>query len=164
MYSELPAGKKATISASDWSGMGDGIDAYMWEHISCQLLPHLTQSEQSMFYPRVDFGMDGAALQERYNVDVDPDRLRNYFGFEDLTGVEHLLFVNNINDGWSTMSVTVPPPFSGIEVINVVDGAHSSDFRGPGPTDTPAMKVAHQQIQDTIEKWLNEIKSANQAE
>jgi hypothetical protein len=52
MYSELPVGKKATISASDWSGMGDGIDSYLWEHISGHLLPHLTQSEQSMFYPR----------------------------------------------------------------------------------------------------------------
>jgi hypothetical protein len=162
MHSELPVGRKATISASDWSGMGDGINAYMWEHISCQLLPHLTQSEQSMFYPR-EWTLTWTAqhCKERFDMDIDPDRLRNYFGFEDLTGVEHLLFINHINDGWSATSVTVPPPFSGIEVINVVDGAHCSDFRGPGNTDTPAMNAAHEQIQATIEKWLNEIKVAN---
>lgn len=159
MHSEQPVGKHATISASDWSGMGDGINAYMWEHISCQLLPHLTQSEQSMFYPR-EWTLEWTAehCKERFDMDIDPNRLKNYFGFENLSGVDHLLFVNNINDGWSSMSVTVPPTFSGIEVINVVDGAHCSDFRGPGDTDTDAMKAAHKQIEATIEKWLKEIK------
>lgn len=165
MHSELPVGKDATISASDWSGMGDGITAYMWEHISCQLLPHLTQSEQSMFYPR-EWTLEWTAghCKERFDMVVDPDRLKNYFGFENLTGVNHLLFVNNINDGWSSMSVTVPPPFSDIEVINIVDGAHCSDFRGPSDTDTTAMKEAHKQIQATIEKWLKEIKEDAKAE
>lgn len=164
MHSELPVGKDARISASDWSGMGDGINAYMWEFLSCQLLPSLTQSEESMFYPRQwTLEWVGAHCKRRFDMNVDPNRLKEYFGFEDLTGVEHLLFVNNINDGWSSASVTVPPPHTGIEVINVVNGAHCSDFRG-GPKadfDTPEMRRAHQQIQDTIGKWLDEIKAGS---
>jgi Serine carboxypeptidase S28 len=162
MHSELPVGKYARISASDWSGMGDGIKAYMWEFLSCQLLPALTQSDESMFYPRLwTIEWVGEHCKKRFDMDVDPDRLKNYYGFEDLTGVEHLLFVNNINDGWSSASITVPPPNSGIEVINVLNGAHCSDFRG-GPKfklDTPEMRIAHKQIQDTIGKWLDEIKA-----
>jgi hypothetical protein len=163
MYSELPVGKGARISASDWSGMGDGIKAYMWEFLSCQLLPALTQSDESMFYPREwSFEWVGQHCKKRFGMDIDPDRLRNYFGFEDLSGVDHLLFVNNINDGWSTASVTVPPPNSGIEVINVVDGAHCSDFRGPSKTyDTPAMQAAHKQVEKILVKWLKEVKAEN---
>ncbi|KAG7355102.1 serine carboxypeptidase S28 [Nitzschia inconspicua] len=160
MHSELPVGKKATISASDWSGMGDGIKAFMWELLSCQLLPQLTQSDESMFYPR-EWTLEWTAnhCKERFDMDVDPDRLRNYFGFEDLTGVDHLLFINNIADGWSAASVTVPPPNSGIEVINVINGAHCSDFRGPGKNfDTPEMQAAHKKILEIIAKWLKEIK------
>mmetsp|Transcript_58686 Transcript_58686/g.143524 ORF Transcript_58686/g.143524 Transcript_58686/m.143524 type:complete len:569 (-) Transcript_58686:315-2021(-) len=160
MHSELPPGRDARISASDWSGMGEGIKAYMWEFLSCQLLPALTQSDESMFYPRKwSYEWVGAHCKRRFDMDIEPDRLKNYFGFEDLTGVEHLLFVNNLNDGWSRASITVPPPNSGIEVINVVDGAHCSDFRGsPHYTgDTPAMREAHKQIRNTIEKWLHEI-------
>ncbi|KAL3918899.1 MAG: hypothetical protein SGILL_004026 [Bacillariaceae sp.] len=161
MYSELPVGKNARISASDWSGMGDGIKAYMWEFLSCQLLPELTQSDESMFYPREwTLKWTGDHCKMRFGMDVDPDRLRNYFGFEDLTGVDHLLFVNNIADGWSSASVTVPPPNSGIEVVNVLDGAHCSDFRGPGKDfDTPAMKAGHKKIEETIGRWLKEIKA-----
>jgi hypothetical protein len=161
MYSELPVGKKATISASDWSGMGDGIKAYMWEFLSCQLLPGLTQSDESMFYPR-EWSLEwtGSHCKKRFDMEIDPDRLRNSFGFEDLTGVDHLLFINNINDGWSAASVTVPPPNSAIEVINVVNGAHCSDFRGPGVKfDTPEMQAAHKQILETMEKWLKEIQA-----
>lgn len=160
MHSEQPAGKYATISASDWSGMGDGVKALMWEFLSCQLLPALTQSDESMFYPRKwTLEWTGAHCKRRYGIEVDPHRLKNYFGFDNLSGVDHLLFVNNINDGWSASSITVPPPDSGIEVINVVNGAHCSDFRGPGNNDTPEMKAAHKKIQETIVKWLDEIKS-----
>ncbi|KAL3907000.1 MAG: hypothetical protein SGILL_009049 [Bacillariaceae sp.] len=161
MHSELPVGKNARISASDWSGMGDGIKAYMWEFLSCQLLPELTQSDESMFYPREwTLQWTGDHCKMRFGMDVDPDRLRNYFGFEDLTGVERLLFVNNINDGWSSASITVPPPDSGIEVVNVLNGAHCSDFRGPGKDfDTPEMKAGHKKIEETIGKWLAEIKA-----
>jgi hypothetical protein len=42
----------------------------------------------------------------------------------------------------------------------VLNGAHCSDFRGPGKDfDTPEMKAGHIKIEETIGKWLEEIKA-----
>ena len=162
MHSELPAGNhNATISASDWSGMGDGENALMWEFLSCQLLPPLSQGPNSMFYPRVwTESWVTNKCQARFDYTPDFHFLEQDFGFDDLTGVSQLLFVNGIRDGWSLMSITVPPPDSEIVVINVPNGAHCRDFYGPGRLDTPDMVQAHQDIDRTIGQWLHDILSS----
>jgi hypothetical protein len=160
MHSELPARSKhnATISSSDWSGMGDGENALMWEFLSCQLLPPLSQGPNSMFYPREwSESWVSNKCQARFDFTPDFHALEKDFGFDDLRGVSHLLFVNGIRDGWSLMSITVPPPDSEIVVINVPNGAHCRDFYGPGTLDTPDMVQAHVDIETTIGTWLAEI-------
>jgi hypothetical protein len=46
MQSELPPGPRARISASDWSGVGSGDPAVMWEFVSCQV--SIYQSSRSI--------------------------------------------------------------------------------------------------------------------
>ncbi|GKY97945.1 hypothetical protein MPSEU_000752500 [Mayamaea pseudoterrestris] len=165
MHSELPAGNhNATISASDWSGMGDGETALMWEFLSCQLLPPLSQGPSSMFYPRAwTLEWMTQKCQARFDYTPSLQALEEEFQFDDLSNVKHLLFVNGIRDAWSLMSITVPPPDSEIVVVNVAQGAHCKDFYGPGLLDTPDMVQAHAKIDQTIGIWLKEIAADRKA-
>lgn len=167
LMTELPPGPQGHISASDWSGVADGPAGWMWDFLSCVLIPECGMSSASMF-PERPWTLEWFTnhCQRRFGYTPSPPALEEQFHFTELTNVTHLLFTNGVNDGWSVASVMVKPPHSDIEVINFPNGAHHSDLRVAGPTDydTPDIKAGHATIADLIGTWLDEVRTSNTEE
>lgn len=159
MTSELPPGKGGTISASDWSGVGDGPSGWMWDYQSCTLIPECGFSEQSMFpYRRWTLDWLTEHCQSRFDYTPQPEALVNAFHFDNLANVTRLLFTNGIHDGWSIASIAVDVSES-VKVVNFVNGAHHSDLTHEGPMDydTWDMKQGQAQIQQLVGEWLEQV-------
>jgi hypothetical protein len=183
LVSELPPGPKGTISAADWSGVGDGHSgAYwvcvclfvfclfshyfvcsglglMWDFQSCSLIPECGMSEASMFPNRI-WTLEWLTnhCQERFGVTPHRMALVNEYGFDDLTRASRLLFTNGIHDGWSVASILTNVSES-VVAVNMINGAHHSDLthEGPSAKDTDDVKQAHKQISAIIGKWLSAV-------
>jgi Serine carboxypeptidase S28 len=164
LMTELPPGPDGHISASDWSGVADGPAGWMWDFLSCELIPMCGWGEDSMFPDRPwTLEWFTSHCERRFDYTPSPPALDEQFHFTNLTGASHLLFTNGLNDGWSIASVLAKPPHSEVEVINYPNGAHHSDLRvaGPQPYDTPDIKEGHARITELIGTWLNEIRAEN---
>lgn len=159
MKSELPPGPHGTISASDWSGTGDGNSGLMWDFQGCDLIQECGMSEKSMFVPR-DWSLDWLTshCEDRFGVTPDPKELRRQFHFEDLSKQTRILFTNGLSDGWSAASITVESDH--FKVVNMPNGAHHSDLthNGPSDADTPDIKDAHVRITKIVSDWLDETR------
>jgi Serine carboxypeptidase S28 len=164
MMTELPPGPNGTISSSDWSGVGAGPEGFFWDFQSCQLIPECGFSEQSMFPPR-RWSLDWVTehCMNRFDWKPDPQALEREFGFDDLSKVSRLLLTNGIVDGWSIASVLDEGVSPGVEVVNMVNGAHHSDLSHTGPTDkdTPDVKEAFIRITAIIGEWIDDVKTEN---
>lgn len=164
MMSILPAGARATISSSDWSGAGPGNDGRSWEFQLCtDLIVRTDFSKKSMFPPR-KWSLEwlSAHCHYRFGVIPQPYRLVNLWGFNDLVskGATRILFTNGLNDGWSISSITNDLTNS-LVAINFPNGAHHSELShgGPNDNDTDDIKAGYILISDLLEKWLLEVKN-----
>jgi hypothetical protein len=158
MRSELPSGKNATISSTDWSGMGDGDAASMWEILTCQLLPQCSIGVESMFYPR-DWSLAFVTerCESRFGLAPNLTTVKDDLQFDNLSNVTHLLFTNGMRDGWEVASITETASNGGAVAINMVNGAHHSDLMHGPSDDTPDVIEAHDQIESLLALWLGEI-------
>jgi pimeloyl-ACP methyl ester carboxylesterase len=165
---QLPAGPNATISGSDWSGMGPGKVAWIWDFQCCTLMPPVGFSEQSMF-PFRPWTLEWLTDHCTRRFDVTPvigGLVHELFG-PDFTSFENLLasskaskilFTNGLNDGWSVASI-LQNKSDTVQVINMESGAHHSELThgGPSPNDPADVQLAHIRIKHLLELWLAEI-------
>ena len=92
---ELPNGPHARIRGSDNSGTGGGLAGEMWDFQCCKdLVVGAGYSEQSMFLPRpFDYDWHTHHCQKRFKgVPVEPFRMVNQWGFNDLSQASRILF------------------------------------------------------------------------
>ena len=160
---DLPPYPNATISASDWSGVGGGPSGVFWDFQCCQLMPECGFSKTSMFPERQwTLKWQTDHCEPRFNITPDPKKLVTDYKFGDLSNVTRLLFVNGLVDGWSAASYTQLEPNwdpNHIKIVNILNGAHHSDLRQvvPNPTDTPDLTAAYWEISNIINKWLQDV-------
>jgi lysosomal Pro-X carboxypeptidase len=163
MTADLPPGPKGTISAADWSGVGEGQAGWMWDFQTCVLAPACGMSEKSMFIPR-KWSMEWLTehCERRFGVTPELDRMVTQFHFDKLENVTRLLLTNGGNDGWSVASIPEDLP-ANIEVIVFPNGSHHSDLThfGPIKADTPDIKDGHARIGDLVGGWLDQVWAEN---
>lgn len=167
----LPDGENARITTSDWSGSGGGNDGKMWDFQLCTtVIDPIGFSPESMFPPRVWTYEDLTKYcQLRYGKEVTPRPLELVedvkFDYASLkANVTRILFTNGMQDMWYGGSY-IEDVSDSILALNFVNGAHHSDLSHVGPTDadTEDMKEGFVQIQNQLEKWLNDIKAELEA-
>ena len=163
MMTFIPAGPRATISSSDWSGAGSGDTARSWEYQLCaDLIVRTGFSEKSMFPPR-EWTLEWltAHCHYRFGIIPQPYRLVNLWGFNDLVshGASRILFTNGLHDGWSISSITTNLSDT-LVAINFPNGAHHSDLshEGPNENDTDDIKAGYVEISNLLAKWIKEVK------
>ena len=161
MSSQLPDGRHATISGSDWSGVGLGYDGFMFDYHCCSTLtPAISFSHQSMF-PYREWTLEWLTdhCLDRFSVVPDPYKLVDEFKFDDLVGqgATRILFTNGMNDLWSKGSYLESLSDS-ILTINMPNGAHHSELGHYGGDEvTDDVKEAHKEIHKVLEEWLDEV-------
>jgi hypothetical protein len=173
LMAELPGGPRATISGSDWSGMGGGEVAWIWDFQSCILMPDCGFSDESMF-PTRNWSLDWMTEHCERRFGITPKiggLVEELFGsgftsFDNLLlrgggavpEPSHILFTNGMKDGWSIASV-LRNLTDTIQARNLPNGAHHSDLSHQGPTaaDTEDIQQAFVEIANLLEKWLNDI-------
>jgi GNAT superfamily N-acetyltransferase len=164
MSSQLPDGPNATISGSDWSGLGPGPTGKMWDFQCCTTLtPAVGFGKNSMFpYRKWSIEWLTHHCLERFNVTPKPFELVNEWKFNNLAkqGATRILFTNGLNDLWSAGSYLKSSSES-IRVVNMPNGAHHSELyhTNDEDVDTDDVKRAHDEITDILSQWLDEIKS-----
>ena len=167
---ELPDGPNSKIRGSDNSGTGGGHEGEIWEFQCCKdLIIRAGYSEdQSMFLPRhFSYKWHKQHCEERFpGIQVDPYRMSNEWGFDDLTKTSKIIFANGMRDGWSTSSITnvtlANKEYDNIHIINFPNGAHHSELQHgiyPNPTDTPDIVHGYKETTDVLTLWLDEIYS-----
>lgn len=166
---DLPPYPNATVSASDWSGVGGGPSGVFWDFQCCQLMPECGFSNKSMFPERPwTLKWETDHCLPRFGIKPDPEALVKEYKFGNLTGVKRLLFVNGLVDGWSAASYTAPLPEWGddIKVVNILNGAHHSELRQSVPNedrDTPDLIGAYWEISKIVGEWLDDVRKENMA-
>ncbi|CAB9503777.1 Lysosomal Pro-X carboxypeptidase [Seminavis robusta] len=168
MSSQLPLGPNATISASDWSGVGTGHDGEMFDfHCCATLTPAVGFSKDSMF-PYRKWTLDWLTqhCMDRFDVVPDPLKLVREYKFDDLVGqgATRILFTNGMNDLWSAGS-HLESLSESLPVINMPNGAHHSELRytNDDNKDTEDVRQAHEEITSLLTRWLKEIKEEHQS-
>lgn len=161
MSSQLPDGHRATISGSDWSGVGPGYDGMMFDFHCCSTLtPAVGFSDKSMF-PYREWTLEWLTdhCVDRFDVVPDPYKLVDEFKFDDLVaqGATQILFTNGMNDIWS-MGSYLESLSDDLPVINIPNGAHHSELGNLGHYVTKDLAKAQDEITDILEGWLKEIK------
>lgn len=163
MTSQLPDGPRATISGSDWSGVGTGFDGMSFDFHCCSTLtPAVGFSNYSMF-PYREWTLEWLTqhCMDVFDVVPDPLKLVQEYKFTDLVeqGATRILFTNGMNDLWSKGSYLEPLSDS-LPVINIPSGAHHSELGNLHEDDTEDLKQAQQEITNILEGWLEEIRQA----
>lgn len=165
MRAPLPPGSNSTISCSDWSGCGPGLDSFMWEFQECSLLTVQTGlSDKSMFPPR-PFRLDWLDnhCQAKFGVSPQPYALVEEWGFDDLVGhgASYILFTNGLDDMWS-YGCHLQNVSDTIVTLNFPNGAHHSDINHAGPhkEDTDNLREGYGQITNILTQWLKDIRVA----
>ena len=163
MKSQLPAGPRATLSASDWSGVGSGHDGEMFDFHCCSTLtPAVGFSNKSMF-PHREWTLEWLTQHclERFDVIPDPYKLVREFKFTDLVGqgATRILFTNGLNDLWSA-GAYLESLSDSLLVINMPNSAHHSEFKYTNHQnrDTADVRQAHENITSILSGWLMEVK------
>lgn len=162
---DLPPYPNATVSASDWSGVGGGPSGVFWDFQCCLLMPECGLSSKSMF-PHREWTLEWQTdhCQPRFNITPEPKALVNEYQFGDLSNVTRLLLVNGLVDGWSAASYTEPESNwkeGNIKIVNILNGAHHSELRQVVPNldrDTPDLIGAYWEITKIVGEWLHEVK------
>jgi Serine carboxypeptidase S28 len=166
MTLDLPPYPNATVSASDWSGVGGGPSGVFWDFQCCLLMPECGFSEKSMF-PHREWTLEWQTdhCYPRFGIKPDETALVREFKIDDFSNVTRLLFVNGLVDGWSAASYSEPEDDWGdrIKIVNILNGAHHSDLRQvtPNSRDTPDMAAAYVEIDRIVGSWLDEVKEEN---
>ena len=162
MRTPLPPGPNSTVSCSDWSGCGPGLDSFMWEFQECSLLIVQTGfSDKSMFPPR-PFTLEWLTQHCRSKFDISPQpySLVEEWGYDDLVGkgASYILFTNGLNDMWSAGS-HLEDLSNTIIALNFPNGAHHSDLSHQGPTDmdTDDLKQGFVDITRILSEWLKDV-------
>lgn len=157
---QIPAGKNATISTSDWTGAGFGQDGDSWDfHCCTELVIQTGFSEESMFYPkRWTLDWLNEHCQTRFGVSPTPYKLVDQYCFDDLSKVSRIIFTNGLKDGWSESSIKKTPN-DHVVVINMPNGAHHSELShtGPSENDTDDIQASFVQIHDQLSVWFDDI-------
>ena len=170
---ELPDGPNAKIRGSDNSGTGGGHIGEIWEFQCCKdLIIRAGYSERSMFLPRhFSYEWHENHCKARFpGILVEPYRMNQQWGFEDLTKTSRIVFSNGLNDGWSTSSITnatemASAKYNEISVLNFPNGAHHSELKAgvyPNPNDTPDILEGYEQATMVLSSWLDEIYALQQ--
>lgn len=161
----LPAGRNATISSGDWSGVGSGADGQAWDYQTCSLLVEkIGTNNVSDAFPARTWRMDWleAHCRARFGVVPSPTALSDFWGFSSrqlvAAGASKIVFTNGLNDGWSVGSVTTSLSDE-LVAINMPNGAHHSDLSHAPPSDldTPDVVAARAQAADLIARWLPRV-------
>jgi hypothetical protein len=160
MVAQLPAGKKATISSGDWTGVGTGVNGESWDVETCGFLIEQigTNNVTDMFLP-MPFTLDwlNTHCSERFNTVPQPTALNEAWGFDRLTtvGASHIVFTNGLNDGWSVGGVKEDLSDT-IIAINIGDGAHHSDLSAKLDDSVITKDVinARAKVISIFDKWL----------
>ena len=162
MRTPLPPGPNSTVSCSDWSGCGPGLDSFMWEFQECSRLVVQTGfSDKSMFPPR-PFTLEWLTehCQSKFEVSPQPYALVEKWGYDDLVGkgASYILFTNGLNDMWSAGS-HLDDVSDTILALNFPNGAHHSDLSHQGPTDadTDDLKQGFVDITNILSGWLENM-------
>lgn len=164
---EIPAGPNARIRASDNSGSGGGLMGRIWEFQCCKdLIVKAGYSEESMFLPRpFSYKWHKENCLRRFpGMTVNPYRLRDEWGFSNLTSASRIFFANGMNDGWSAASITEiskAEELCDLSVINFPNGAHHSELKSgpyPNPNETQDILEGYQTVTDILSSWLDEIR------
>lgn len=165
MREQLPAGRKATISSGDWSGVGTGTSGESWDFQTCTLLVESIgfDSRTSMFWDRPwsQSWLQAHCRSRFHGVEPRPYDLVRRWHWDDLVAVNasRILFTNGMNDGWSVSAIQQSLSDS-LLVINFPNGAHHSDLTGrlPSPnTDTEDLWEGFEKIEQILTRWINEI-------
>jgi hypothetical protein len=162
MTSQLPAGKNATISSGDWSGVGSQRNGQMWDFQTCHLLVEQIGFGRGSMFPDRPWTMEWLVqhCQKRFGVVPDPYKLVQEWEFDDLEhlGVTHILFTNGLNDGWSVGGITHNISDT-LLVLNFENGAHHSDLSAVGPSDRDTLDIQHGflQIASILKEWLDSL-------
>lgn len=157
---QMSEGDRATISSSDWSGLGPGRDGRMWDFQCCtSLTPEMGFSNASMFpYREWTYEWVSKHCIDRFGVVGDRYELVKKWHFDDLVGqgATRIIFTNGGNDMWMAGSYTKNLSDS-IIAINIPSGGHHSEVYAL-PNDTPDVREAQQEIIALIGGWLHDIK------
>ena len=170
---EIPAGPFSKIRGSDNSGSGGGLEGRIWEFQCCKdLIVGAGYSPESMFLPRpfsYEWHKDHCEA-EFPGIDVNATRMRDEWGFSDLTTrTSNIVFANGMHDGWETSSITnatAVSESSGLFVVNFPNGAHHSELkRGPypNPSDTDDIVEGYQTATTILSGWLEDISAGASA-
>jgi len=169
---ELPDGPNSRIRGSDNSGSGGGHVGEIWEFQCCKdLIIRAGYSEKSMFLPRhFSYEWHEQHCKARFpGIIVEPYRMNQQWGFEDLTKTSRIIFGNGLNDGWSTSSMTnvtelEGPKYDQLKVLNFPNGAHHSELAHTYPNDyeMPDIVQGYDDATDILAGWLDEIYAQQQ--
>jgi hypothetical protein len=161
-------GRYKRISSSDWSGIGPGKSAYMWEFQCCTELSIRTGFSAYSMFPEREWSLEWLTdhCQKRFGVTPQPTAMVDAWHFDDLVaaGASRVLFTNGMNDGWVTGSYTTDLSDS-IVALNFPNGAHHSDLTHTGPSDedTDDIKEGHKQIAAILGEWLHKVKQESKS-
>ena len=103
---ELPTGPHARIRGSDNSGTGGGFAGEMWDFQCCKDLGvRVGYSEESMFLPRpFSYAWHRHHCHDRFEgVPVEPFRMVEQWGFDDLSNASRILFTVSTPVSWSSI-------------------------------------------------------------
>jgi hypothetical protein len=163
MSSQLPDGPHATLSGSDWSGLGPGPTGKMWDFQCCTTLTPAVGFGRDSMFPFRKWTMEWLTHHclERFNVTPNPMALVDEWKFNRLAeqGATRILFTNGLNDLWSAGSYLNSSSDS-IRVVNMPNGAHHSELYHTNDenVDTDDVKRAHNEITEILSQWLDEVK------
>jgi hypothetical protein len=167
MSAQLPTGRRATITAGDWSGVGTGASGDSWDFQTCTLLVEAIGFGNSSMFPPRSWSVEWLErhCQERFHgAAPDPLQLVRRWGFDDLAaaGASHILFTNGLVDGWSVSGVANNLSDTLIS-INFPRGAHHSDlsyYHGLDDDATDDIRQGRDQIQTILADWLASLPNA----
>ena len=151
----VPGGKTLFDSGGDYN------DGMAWDFQVCtDVVFILGFSNQSMLPPR-HASYDDLTLRcrERFGVTPRPFQLVDKWDFANLQDRSYILFTNGVLDIWSGGSI-MHNVSDTVLALNFPNGAHHSDLTHGGPTeyDSDDIKAGHVQIQNILEKWLDQIR------
>jgi hypothetical protein len=169
VQTQLADGNNPTIASADWTGSGAGQTGTRWEFQVCKDLVIKTgigATDVNMFYPPRPWTMEWLTshCQSRFGPDFmapEEGRMNDVWNFDDLSGVNKLLFTNGERDGWSVGSYMEIPPSAddatSIAVMNFPNGSHHSELSHEWPRegDTEDILKGRDQIIELLRTWLS---------
>lgn len=169
LHWDIPDGANATITGSDWTGMGDGYVGNAWEFQCCRdLIVNAGFSTRSMFLdqPFDDVGWLTEHCHSRFGVAPQPYRMVHNWKFDNMVagdGGSYILFTNGLNDAWSVFSHTQSMSDT-LVALNFPSGAHHSELNSiaKGQREADDIVEGRKQIAAVLEGWITIVKQQQQ--